>query len=111
MGSCPLTKNVFCCSKNVPKKKSNFDLDLLKDQRECIYESDNYDNKKYSNLVSRLKVSKFKMRTKTYKRSLNDNELDDSDHVIQLRPKIKNKKKKKKKNHSNSNKIYYKRRL
>ena len=110
MGSCPLTKNVFCCSKNVPKKKSNFDLDLLKDQRECIYESDNYDNKKYSNLVSRLKVSKFKMRTKTYKRSLNDNELDDSDHVIQLRPKIKNKKKKKKKNHSNSNKIYYKRR-
>ena len=95
MGSCPLTKNIFYCSKNINKKKSVFDIDLLKEEKDYIYESDNQNNKKYSNIAKELKVGKLKYRTKTDKKSLDDNELDDSDHIVQIRPKIKKVKKKK----------------
>ena len=97
MGSCPITQNIFYCSKNINKKKSIFDIDLLKEEKDYIYESDNQNNKKYSNIAKELKVGKLKYRTKTDKNSLNDNELDDSDHIVQIRPKISKRKKKKKK--------------
>ena len=108
MGNCPLTKNIFCC-KNIQNKKPKFDLDL--EQKENIYESDNYDSKKYSHIAIKLKADKIKLRTKTIKSNLSNNKLDDSDHIIHLRVKksSKNKNKKKKKSKSNSNKIFLRR--
>ena len=108
MGSCPLAPNIFYCSKNSNKKKSNIDIDLLKEEKDYIYESDNYINKKYSNIAKKLKVGRLKNRTKTDKKNLDDNELDDSDHIVQIRPKINNRKKKKRKL-SMSNKLIWKR--
>jgi len=108
MGSCPLTQNIFYCSKNTSKKKSIFDIDLLKEEKDGIYESDIHNNKKYSNIAKKLKVGKLKYRTKTDKKSLDDNELDDSDHIVQIRPKI-NKGKKKKRKFSISKKLTWKR--
>ena len=107
MGNCALIKNNLCCSKNIPNKITKFDLDL-KEQKDIIYESDNYDGKKFSNSKIRLKVGKIKLRTKTIKDDLNNNKLDDSDHIIHLRTKN-GKKKHKKKKHSHLNNILWKR--
>ena len=108
MGNCPFTKNINCCNRNNQIKKSKIDLDL-KEKQQCIYESDNHDNNKLSNMAIRLKAGKLKLRTKTFKYNLSSNKLDDSDHIIQLREKTSNKKVLKKKKHSNSNKIIWKR--
>ena len=94
MGNCPITKNIFCCTRNIPNKQPKFDLNL-KEQKEFIYESEN-DNKKDSNIVMNLEVGKLKLRTKTFKHDLNSNNLDDSDHIIHFRAKNQYTKKKKK---------------
>ena len=108
MGNCPITKNIFCCTRNIPNKQPKFDLNL-KEQKEFIYESEN-DNKKDSNIGVNLEVGKLKLRTKTFKHDLNSNNLDDSDHVIHLSSKNPyTKKKKKNKKKENSNKSLMKR--
>ena len=109
MGNCPITKNIFCCSRNIPNKESKCDVNL-KEQKEYIYES-NSDNKKNSNIGIHLNLGKLKLRTKTLKYDLSNNNLDDSDLVIHLRTKNPNikKKKKKNKNKKNSNKSFSKR--
>ena len=106
MGSFPFRKKAFCCCDNNQKKLAKFDIDLK--EKEFMYDSDTHDIKKQS--VMRLKEGKLKLRTKTLKNLLNNNKLDDSDHVIHLREKKSGLKKKKKKNkHSNSNHILWRR--
>ena len=108
MGGCSsLSKNILCCSREIPKNQK-IDINLKK-QKEVINESDNQDSKNHSNFAAKLKEGRLKLRTKTFKDNLNSNLLDDSDHIVHLRAKKTNKKSKNKGKHQSSNKTSWKR--
>ena len=111
MGSCSsLSKNIFCCSRGNLQDQKFQKIDInLKKQKEIVYESDNQDNKKISNIEDQLKTGKLKLRTKTFKDNLNSNLLDDSDHIVHLRAKKSSKKFKNKRKNIGSNKTFWKR--
>ena len=111
MGNCSsLSKNIFCCSRGNLQDQKFQKIDInLKKQKEIVYESDNQDNKKISNIADQLKTGKLKLRTKTFKDNLNSNLLDDSDHIVHLRAKKSSKKFKNKRKNIGSNKTFWKR--
>ena len=107
MGSFPLINNSFCCYKNIPNKKQKNDIILNEKKDYLNEESDSQDNQKSLSHGSRLKISKKNFSAKLVS-DLNNNKLDDSDHIIHLREKY-GKKKLKHKRHTNSSKIMLKR--